>query len=605
MADLRIALKELKEESESGITGAVPQAPVASSRKWLWIAAGVVLLTGGGGMAYVFSGGKSVASPALRETILTSYPGIERSPTFSPDGNQVAFVWNGEQGTNHDIYVKIVGTAKPLRLTTDPAVDYSPAWSPDGRSIAFIRNDAILLVPPLGGPEREVARDLFPPVDGPITSLVYAINWSPDGRWIVAGGREAGKGGNAIFLVSVETGEKRRLTSPPQLAGGDYFPAISPDGRTLAFVRMAVLGSSIMSDGDIYTVNLDKNNLTAGEPRRVTSERVFIYGVTWTADGKQLVFSAMHGDAPSLWRVGASGAEKPEKLPIGDSAMWPAISRQGNRLAFEKALSTDLNIWRLSLTEPEKAPVSLIASTRAEMSARYSPDGTRIAFSSERSGMSEIWIANADGSNPVELTTSGNSGSPAWSPDGQWITYDSIANSRWQVFTISSRGGRPQQITFDNSHTRPSWSHDGKWIFATGGGGIQKIPAHGGTPIQLTRSGGTIPVPSVDDQYVYFQKERFIWKVSADGGTESKVAGGTIPSLGMDVTRDGLYYALREGDRWTFQFMDLATGRSRRVRNTDKPPSLGLSASPDGAWVLYTQVDREASGDLMLVDGFR
>lgn len=92
---------------------------------------------------------------------LTSYPGIEGHPTFSPDADQVAFHSNGENQDNFDIYVKVVGTAgPPLRLTQHPARDWAPEWSPDGKSIAFIRNPglsgAVYVIPRLGGPERKV-----------------------------------------------------------------------------------------------------------------------------------------------------------------------------------------------------------------------------------------------------------------------------------------------------------------------------------------------------------------------------------------------------------------------------------------------------------------
>jgi Tol biopolymer transport system component len=70
---------------------------------------------------------------------LTATSGTENFPAFSPDGDQIAFAWNGEERDNWDIYVKMIGSAESHRLTTDPEIDSYPAWSPDGRQIAFVR----------------------------------------------------------------------------------------------------------------------------------------------------------------------------------------------------------------------------------------------------------------------------------------------------------------------------------------------------------------------------------------------------------------------------------------------------------------------------------
>jgi serine/threonine protein kinase len=161
MPDLKVALEELKEESDSGTLGAVTRP--RRQLRWLgWIIALVaVCLVGAIWLARPV--GKT-PEPTLSATPLTTYPGFQGEPSFSPDGNQVAFAWNGEKQDNVDIYVKLIGTTgPPLRLTTDAAPDYSPAWSPDGRFIAFLRDfprqkSAVLLIPALGGPDRKMRR---------------------------------------------------------------------------------------------------------------------------------------------------------------------------------------------------------------------------------------------------------------------------------------------------------------------------------------------------------------------------------------------------------------------------------------------------------------
>ena len=124
----------------------------------------------------------------------TTYPGHERFPTLSPDGNQVAFSWDGETRDNFDIYVKLVGAGNYLRLTTDPAEDSSPAWSPDGRSIAFLRDlgenrASVLLVSPIGGSERKVGELRKPWFAGGV-----ALAWSPQGDSLVFVDRESDRG---------------------------------------------------------------------------------------------------------------------------------------------------------------------------------------------------------------------------------------------------------------------------------------------------------------------------------------------------------------------------------------------------------------------------
>src|SRR6516225_7211404 len=114
----------------------------------------------------------SLPTVSMTPVPLTSYPGRELQPSFSPDGNEVAFVWNGEKQDNFDIYRKQIGTDKPLRLTTDPAKDFSPAWSPDGRSIAFGRllsplRSGVFIIPALGGPERKLGETKSPTVATP------------------------------------------------------------------------------------------------------------------------------------------------------------------------------------------------------------------------------------------------------------------------------------------------------------------------------------------------------------------------------------------------------------------------------------------------------
>ena len=174
--DMLVDLRELQKQAALGSRDTRPPARVskpASRTPWYIAAAAVVIAVILGISAWmgVFgpaNGAGDAPAEPLQAVPLTSYPGNEFSSSFSPDGNQVAFCWDGENADNLDIYVKMIGSETPLRLTTDPAPDFSPAWSTDGRTIAFLRRlpggrAAALLIPAIGAPERLVAEISEPP----------------------------------------------------------------------------------------------------------------------------------------------------------------------------------------------------------------------------------------------------------------------------------------------------------------------------------------------------------------------------------------------------------------------------------------------------------
>src|SRR5713226_1612589 len=180
--DLKVALLELKEESDSGKLAAprTLAAPSRGARTWPVLA--VLLLVAGIGTWMRFRTPTAPrASPKM--VPLTSYPGRQADPALSPDGKQVAFAWDGEKGDNFDIYVKLVDGGAPLRLTTNPAEEGSPAWSPDGGRVAFLRllgsTADILVIPALGGQERKLGRVLITP-----ELFRGSLSWSPDGKFL-------------------------------------------------------------------------------------------------------------------------------------------------------------------------------------------------------------------------------------------------------------------------------------------------------------------------------------------------------------------------------------------------------------------------------------
>jgi Tol biopolymer transport system component/DNA-binding winged helix-turn-helix (wHTH) protein len=552
--------------------------------------------------------GTDGANRAYTIVPFTSYPGSEGQAAFSPDGNQIAFVWNGPRADNKDIYVKILGTSTPLRLTTDPSEDVGPAWSPDGRFIAFTRlaptGNGIYIVPAIGGPERR----LYTMVDS--TSWEYSgLTWSSDGKTLIFPDRLSHDSPSALFALSLDTLSRTRLTSPPVSWDGDWTPVTSPDGTKIAFIR-----SPEGSVRDVYV--MDSNG---SPPRRLTQDARLVVGVTWTADSQNVVFSSNREGEFALWMVPAAGGAIERVAPGAENSYSPAISHKGNLLAYSRGTGK-WDIVRVDLRSSARQVLTdqLLSSNEQDSAPQYSPDGRHIAFQSWRSGAQEIWVCSADGSSPAQLTSFGGAltGSPHWSPDSRQIAFDSRPDGRAHIFVTSPDGGLPRPITNSNfNDIVPSWSPDGKTLYfgsnRSGAYQIWKIASSGGTPQQLTTQGGMIALASPDGQWVYYSKSQAsgLWRVPAAGGAEQQVL--TSPRDGFQgywaLTKEGVYYLDSNGTQPSIDFASYAQpDRQVRVHVLDHEPTLlsGLSVSPDGRWLIYADM-AEAGSNITLVENFR
>ena len=135
------------------------------------------------------------------------------------------------------------------------------------------------------------------------------------------------------------------------------------------------------------------------KPQRITFDHKAITGVAWTGDGTSLTFSSLRNGRLQLWRVAAEPRSVPIRLALTDDGVRDiAVSHDGKRLVYSLEMD-DQNIWQASLRDGKVTGARvLIASTSRDTVARYSPDGKRIVFESNRSGSDEIWVCNADGS---------------------------------------------------------------------------------------------------------------------------------------------------------------------------------------------------------------
>jgi Tol biopolymer transport system component len=624
-ADLRTDLKRFKRDSESGRIAAQPlrrrQKIAPKQKRILYAIAGTLLLITLAGLTmWILRQGTSHRQfPAMMITPFTTYQGDVEAPRVSPDASQIAFLWDRDEGKGFDVYVKLIGEATPLRLTNAPTAIAGLAWSPDGHRLAVLRPEqgGVFSISALGGPERRLVALRFP------ASAHSGLDWSPDGKWLAVTDKDRGKERMGIFVISPDTGERRRLTNPVS-PFTDYLPVFSPDGSHVAFVRERG-GLS----GEVFGVPV-----RGGEPKKLVSLDGAIGGLDWNSDGKQIVVAALtQEDARvSLWRVDlATGKrERVNQFGSGDSGS-PTVARRGGVLAYVHGVDNS-NIWQLRLggpTQPIGPARRLISSTRSESGAQYSPDGKRIAFVSDRTGSAQIWTCSADASNPAQLTflKANDVGTPRWSPDGSRIVFDSSASGLEGVYLIGADGGAPEPLVVDSSaNSEPSFSHDGQWIYfysdRSGGDEVWKVPVAGGQPSKVTSHGGRMPVESPDGKFLYHIKVRSsetnssevgLWRMAVTGSDAVQILSQSLYSsnLGPDffwtVSNAGISFLDDSNPSPKLKLFDPSTGRTATVAALKKPPfccNPTLAVSPDGHALLYSQHDT-FTRDIMLVEHFQ
>ena len=602
VSDVKLALEEIKEESESG---ALATAEPGRRPVWLVPAAAAGLLAVAAGGYALWRGAKAEPVAEVKRSVLTSYPGEEDTPALSPDGKQVAFAWTGEKGGNRDIYVKLVDAGTPVRLTQDPRSDSAPRWSPDGNFLAFVggrsseRAGGYYVIPALGGAERRVADLPRNPTHAPRVT----VDWSPDGKSLVIVDTQVEP--PSLALVAVSSGEKRMLTKAPAGTFGDFDPLVSPDGKWLAFSR-----TENVSTGDWW---IQPYGASAPAARRLTDFHGDIRGGgAWMADSTELIVTLTREGETRLWRVAASGSAPPRRwTPAGEGDGRPTVARQGGRAAVHHGYF-DSNLWLLDLRDPNAVPLRVVASSRGEQQPDHSADGLRLAFSSSRTGPFEVWTSATDGTNAVQLTHGAtHPTAPRWSPDGKRIVFAKRPGGNTDVYVVDAQGGEPRRMTTDPRNDASAyWSLDGQWIYfdsnRTGQHQVWKVRADApGTDVQVTRKGGWRSREFAGGTMLVYQKwdERGLWKMPVAGGEETYI---------VDMPTEVSFFATGQTGFWLssarqLHRVNLQTGEDKVIRQL--PPATGLgthnfSVTSDLRWLVYVQVD-QSTNDLALFENVR
>jgi Tol biopolymer transport system component/DNA-binding winged helix-turn-helix (wHTH) protein len=559
------------------------------------------------------SGRRSDSAPdqTLRVRPLTSDPGFEDTPSFSPDGAQVAFARRNQDAKQADICVQTTSGSNLVEIAATSDDEFSPAWSPDGATIAYLRRrsypdiDVMTVAPIPGQVPRRVATISYPLSLDPFPYKGGLLSWSPDSKFLVIPDAASG-GQTAIWRLDVESGRKNRLTQPAPPTFHSY-PVVSPDGRWLALYQKG--GDYVC---EVLVFALSPEGVPSGTPIRV-AQGVFVVPLAWRREELLIISRSSTRWSVLRWNPRSRHSGSLDIPELSVQTLWlqaGTVSRDGRKLAIART-KVDTDIWQVELSDTGEAVRSaqLIASNYSEMCLDWSRDGQHIVFKSTRSGSHEAWIADADGSHVRQLTRTAMLGAPYLSPDGKEIVFNRGEGGNEDIYVASVETGTPRRLIDNPAEDKNArWSRDGANIYfdsdRTGRPEIWKISRLGGEPLQVTHNGGANPFESPDGRYVYYGRDRHVWRMPLNGGPEERLFESLISWTSLAMGSRHMYFVRGDagiaGYGTEIYSYDLASGSIRKVIDTGKPV-VTLAASPDEHRVIYGR-RTQSDSDLMLVE---
>lgn len=529
--------------SSMGSLQTPPIQPARSRQSIVWIAGAVALVT----LAIVFYFGarprETLSDPWTKPYRIRAFAadmGQDFSAAISPDGRRIAYVWDGNGGVDH-IFLKPLAGGSEQQLTFGAQSDLYPAWSPDGKQIAFLRQSGwqsnVMIKSLSGGGERTIATITTPVGNWTEDSSSLLGNpgpaWSRDGTELTVFDQDH----FGIYAISASTRERRQLTEVTQTSR-DFYPRVSPDGRMLAFVRYRSHGI-----GDVYVTAFHD----LGPPRQITHDQRDLRGIAWMPDGKSLVLASNRTGQFLLWSLNIASGRMQEIPSDTSEAAAPAIGPDSRILAFDN-IRHDSEIDELQGLSPDHPAqvLPLIAASGQNRNPALSPDGTRLAFMSDRSGQWQIWLANADGSSPHMLTHLQESwmGGLVWSPRGDRIAFDARPTGQSSIYILDVATGRATRVTNENAEDRcPSWSADGTSMYfssdRSGRVSLYRLDLKSGKDVYIAPDGFKSQI-TADGRILYWSTmSGVLWRSMPDGSEAVRLPDALQPEVPFGWTTMG------------------------------------------------------------------
>ncbi len=550
--------------------------------------------------------GKYTLTVALSETQelvqLTDNTGSDSDPSWSPDGNKIAF--SSDRDGDWEIYVMDADGSDIVQLTDNSSTDSDPSWSPDGSKIAFAsdrdRDFEIYVMEADGSGVIQLTDNS----DGDGNPA-----WSSDGSRIVFSSNRDGD-----FEISMMNTDGFGYVQLTANHDDDLEPSWSPVGNKIAFASYRDGDLEIYVTDGSDTTQLTENTGVDGHP-------------SWSPDGSKIAFLSDRDGDFEIYIMEADGSGITQLTDNSDGDVLPSWSPDGSKIAFVSDRDGDWEIYVMDVgshstssgtmavpTNKTQELVQLTDNSGSDYASSWSPDGRKIVFVSDQSGGRGLHVMEADGSGVTLLPTGHNvTWDPAWSPDGSKIAFVSDSDGDREIYVMNSDGSGIVQLT-DNSEsdTWPKWSSDGSRIaFESDRDGdweVYVMNADGSGVVQLTDNSESDLSPSwsPDGSLIAFSSDRDgdweIYVMNADGSGVAQLTDNTDGDGTPAWSPDGRRIAFesdRDGD-WEIYVM--STDGSSIVQLTDNSDGdIYPSWSPDGSKIAFVS-DRDGDWEIYVTD---
>ncbi|HEY1709842.1 MAG TPA: winged helix-turn-helix domain-containing protein [Rhizomicrobium sp.] len=376
-----------------------------------------------------------------------SGPGLAARPSISPNGGMIAYT-EGPDADHSDLYVRMLSGGEARRLTTGD-VAHSPVWSLDSGRIAYSSTPSdgvcnLMVIDTLGGTPRRVGRcgaNADPGIAWSGNSLFYADSVRADAP-------------SAIFRLALDSGEPIQVSYPTDPSDrGDILPTVSPDGKTLAFLRQINWG----------TPQIVVRDLASGKERVLLTSFDDEVSIAWSNDSTTLFIARNRRWDTALWAYPISGAA-PQRIttspiPLGHVSSGPngLVAMQLEHIAGDLAVAP---------TTPD-APLTEFAQGYTSFFEAYAPDGT-LAVIARESGAMSLFLAGSDKVLHELVQLKGDyAAAIAWSPDSTRLALIEGDGAQLSI-DIVDRSGLLKRVPYSHQDSGwLEWSGDGKGLLVT------------------------------------------------------------------------------------------------------------------------------------------